>query len=119
MDKTDIEKIERIIKDREYSQKYLVEKQSKVYESFLEMARHAFTTKKLERKIKELIAVGIAIVINNEPMIERHIHHAIEFGSTLDEIMEAIEVGIEIGGGQATISARFAIKVIEYYQVKI
>jgi|GEM_PF-3657437 alkylhydroperoxidase/carboxymuconolactone decarboxylase family protein YurZ len=119
MDKRDIDKIEGIIKDRDYSQNYFVDNHSKVYESFLEMAKHTFTSNKLERKVKELIAVGIAIVAANEPMIERHIHHALEHGARYDEVLEAVEVGIETGGAQAAVAARFAIKVIEYYQVKI
>ncbi len=29
--------------------------------------------------------------------------------------IEALEVAIEMGGGPATISSRFALKVLEYY----
>ena len=32
--------------------------------------------------------------------------------------VEAIEVGIEMGGGPATVSSRFALKVLEYYGQK-
>ena len=33
--------------------------------------------------------------------------------ATLDEVLEAVEVGIEMGGGPATVSARFALEVME------
>jgi AhpD family alkylhydroperoxidase len=94
-------------------------KRSKAYNSFLELEKHAYITNKLDRRIKELIAIGISIVMNCESCIEWHIHQAIEFGSTFNELIEAIEVGIEMGGGPATVSTRFAIKVIEYYQNKM
>jgi len=119
MDKTDIEKIEKIIKDRVYSNNYLLAKHSKAYKSFLELEKHSFITDNLDRKFKELIALGISIVVNCESCIEWHIYQALEFGSTFNELIEAIEVAIEMGGGPAAASTRFAIKVIEYYQNKM
>jgi AhpD family alkylhydroperoxidase len=119
MDKIDLEKIDKIIKDREYANNYLISKKSKTYNSFLELEKNTFISNKLERKYKELIAIGISIVMNCESCIEWHIHQALELGSSFDEILESIEVGIEMGGGPATVSTRFAIKVIEYYQNKI
>jgi AhpD family alkylhydroperoxidase len=116
MDKIDLEKIDKIIKDREYANNYLISKKSKTYNSFLELEKNTFISNKLERKYKELIAIGISIVMNCESCIEWHIHQALELGSSFDEILESIEVGIEMGGGPATVSTRFAIKVIEYYQ---
>ncbi len=34
-------------------------------------------------------------------------------GATYDEVLEAVEVGIEMGGGPATVSARFALQVMQ------
>jgi hypothetical protein len=31
----------------------------------------------------------------------------------MQEVLEAVEVGIEMGGGPATVSARFALEVME------
>jgi alkylhydroperoxidase/carboxymuconolactone decarboxylase family protein YurZ len=42
-----------------------------------------------------------------------HIDQAAAYGATLQEILEAVEVGIEMGAGRATVSARFALDVIE------
>ena len=42
-----------------------------------------------------------------------HIEQAAEKGATEREIIEAIEVGIEMGGGPATAYARFALEVLE------
>jgi hypothetical protein len=34
-------------------------------------------------------------------------------GATMREVLEAVEVGIEMGGGPATVSARFALEVMD------
>jgi alkylhydroperoxidase/carboxymuconolactone decarboxylase family protein YurZ len=47
--------------------------------------------------------------------MEWHIKQAMDDGVTEDEIIEAIEVGIEMSGGPGTVSARFAMNVLEYY----
>ena len=42
-----------------------------------------------------------------------HIEPAAAAGATGAEVLEAVEVGIEMGGGPATVSARFALQVME------
>ncbi len=42
-----------------------------------------------------------------------HIEQAVAAGATFEEIFEAIEVAIEMGGGRATVSARFALEVMD------
>lgn len=86
---------------------------SKVYDAFLEMERAAFSDGSLPKKQKELIAVGISVVKNCESCMQWHIEQALSDGATFNEIFEAIEVGIEMGGGPATVSARFALEVME------
>jgi alkylhydroperoxidase/carboxymuconolactone decarboxylase family protein YurZ len=41
-----------------------------------------------------------------------HIEQAAHAGATMQEVLEAVEVGIEMGGGPATVSARFALDVM-------
>lgn len=115
MDQRDIEKIENIINDRKIANKYLMAKKSKVYEAFLSMEKAAYSAGVLEKQYKEFIAIGISIVIDCESCLEWHIRQALESGATHKQIIEAIEVGIEMGGGPATVSSRFALKVLEYY----
>ena len=80
------------------------------------MERKTFSTRNLEKKYKELIASGISIIVNCESCIEWHIKEALNSGASGEEIIEAIEIGIEMGGGPATVSSRFALKVLEYYR---
>jgi alkylhydroperoxidase/carboxymuconolactone decarboxylase family protein YurZ len=48
--------------------------------------------------------------------MEWHIKQALEDGVSEAEIIEAIEVAIEMSGGPGTVSARFAMNVLEYYK---
>ncbi|MFX1240994.1 MAG: carboxymuconolactone decarboxylase family protein [Promethearchaeota archaeon] len=111
----DRNKIEKIIKDRNESDKKLKEFNSKVYSAFLNMERQTYSDRILKKVYKELIAVGISIVLNCESCMEWHIKEALRSGASEGQVLEAIEVGIEMGGGPATVSSRFALKVLEYY----
>jgi AhpD family alkylhydroperoxidase len=118
MNKNDREKIEQIIKDRKGANEFFISKKSKPYLSFLELEKSTFTSNKISKTQKELIAVGISVVINCESCMEWHIKEALRSGASQDEVLEAVEVGIEMGGGPATVSSRFALKVLEYYKNK-
>ena len=91
----------------------LLSLKSKVYEAFLEMEKAAYADGALPRKSKELIAVGISVVTDCESCMQWHIEQSARSGASMREILEAVEVGIEMGGGRATVSARFALEVIE------
>jgi AhpD family alkylhydroperoxidase len=114
MDKTSSDKIERIISDRKTAHKFYAQN-SKVYRAFIDMEQKTYTDGRLSRMYKEMIAIGISIVINCESCLEWHINEAFKSGATKEQIIEAIEVGIEMGGGPATVSARFARQVLEHY----
>jgi AhpD family alkylhydroperoxidase len=114
MDTIGKEKIDQIIKLRKKANSYY-SKRSKVFRSFLEMEKAAFSGGALEKKYKELIAIGISVVINCESCMEWHIRQAIDNGASQDEILEAVGVGIEMSGGPGTVAARFAMSVLEYY----
>ncbi|MHC4154278.1 MAG: carboxymuconolactone decarboxylase family protein [Planctomycetota bacterium] len=106
-------KLEEISKRRKKAHEKLVSLKSKVYKSFLEMEKAAFADGALSRKMKELIAVGISVVIDCESCMQWHIEQAAKAGASMQEVLEAVEVGIEMGGGPATVSARFALEVME------
>ena len=91
----------------------LLELDSPVYNAFLRMEEAAFSDGALPKKEKELIAVGISVVINCESCMQWHIEQAARAGATMREVLEAVEVGIEMGGGPATVSARFALDVMD------
>ena len=102
-----------ISKRRKKAHEKLISLKSKVYEAFVEMEKAAFADGALPKKAKELIAVGISVVIDCESCMQWHIEQAAKAGASLQEVLEAVEVGIEMGGGPATVSARFALEVME------
>jgi AhpD family alkylhydroperoxidase len=106
-------RLEEISRKRKKAHEKLISLKSKTYEAFLEMEKAAFSEGVLPKKAKELIAVGISIVINCESCMQWHIEQAAKAGASQQEVLEAIEVGIEMGGGPATVSARFALEVME------
>jgi AhpD family alkylhydroperoxidase len=115
VDQQDREKIEKIIRDRKWAHEKLRDRGSGVYRAFLDMEKAAYGDAALEKKYKELIAIGISVAIDCESCLEWHIREALEAGAAKDQILETIDVGIEMGGGPATVSSRFALKVLDYY----
>ena len=108
-----MDKLKDLTQKRKQAHTRLLAMKSKVYKAFLEMEKAAFCDGALDKKEKELIAVGISVVINCESCMQWHIEQAVEAGAGEGEVLEAIEVGIEMGGGPATVSARFALDVME------
>ena len=108
-----MDKLEEISIRRKKAHARLLALKSKVYEGFLQMERAAFSDGALPKKQKELIAIGIAVVKDCESCMQWHIERGAAAGASFEEILEAIEVGIEMGGGPATVSARFALEVMD------
>ena len=108
-----MDKIEDIISKRKTAHQKLLSLNSKVYKIFLDLEKEAYSDGALPRKHKELIAVGISVVTDCESCMQWHIDQAARKGASKEEILEVIEIGIEMGGGPATVSARFALEVMD------
>ncbi|MFK3668112.1 MULTISPECIES: carboxymuconolactone decarboxylase family protein [Brucella/Ochrobactrum group] len=59
---------------------------------------------------RELIAVSIAVVKGCEDCILYHVDAAIQHGATEQELVEALEVAVEMGGGPAVMYAGKALE---------
>ncbi|KHF24123.1 carboxymuconolactone decarboxylase family protein [Solemya velum gill symbiont] len=105
--------LERLKQTRQWAHKKLTDKGSATYRAFVEMESAAFKDGALSKKNKELIAIGISVRIDCESCMQWHIEQAAEAGAAYDEVLEAVEIGIEMGGGPATVSARFALQVMD------
>ena len=108
-----MDKLQEIAKRRKAAHSRMLELDSKVYRAFLDMEQAAYADGALPKKTKELIAVGISVAGNCESCMQWHIEQAAKAGASMREILEAVEVAIEMGGGRATVSARFALDVME------
>jgi AhpD family alkylhydroperoxidase len=113
-----VDKLEEIALRRKKAHGRLMALGSKVYAGFLEMEKAAYSDGALPKKQKELIAVGISVVTDCESCMQWHIEQAVAAGATFEEVLEAVEVGMEMGGGRATVSARFALEVLDSTDLK-
>jgi AhpD family alkylhydroperoxidase len=107
-----MDKLHPLSQQRKRARARLLKLKSRAYEAFLEMERAAFRDGALSTKHKELIAIGVS-VIDCESCMQWHIEQAAKAGAAMQEVLEAVEVGMEMGGGPATVSARFALEVME------
>jgi AhpD family alkylhydroperoxidase len=110
---TDEEYLEALARTRQWAHQRLLDEGSETYRAFVAMERAAFAHGALDKKVKELIAIGISVRIDCESCMQWHIEQAARAGASYDEVREAVEVGIEMGGGPATVSARFALRVMD------
>ncbi len=108
-----MDKLTEITRNRKKAHGKWLSLNSKVYKAFMDMEAAAFADGELPKKVKEMIAVGVSVVINCESCMQWHIEQAVRAGATQKEIIEAVEVGIEMGGGPATVASRFALDVID------
>jgi len=106
-------KLEDMTRSRKQAHAKLLAAKSRVYQAFLEMERAAFADGALPRQQKELIAVGISVTTDCESCMQWHIEQAAAAGASEREVLEAVEVGIEMAGGPGTVSARFALEVMD------
>lgn len=117
MKNTDEQKIKDIIFTRKKAHSFYL-KNSEVYQSFSQMEQLTYKDGAISKMNKELIAIGCSILLDCESCLEWHIKEALNDGATNQQIIEAIEVGIEMACGRATISARFAMNVLDYLKDK-
>ena len=59
---------------------------------------------------RELIAISIAVVKDCEDCILYHVDAAIRYGAGEQELIEALEVAVEMGGGPAVMYAGKALE---------
>ena len=98
---------------RDAAHEKLLALKSRVYRAFMEIVKTAFSDGAHPGNNKILKAQGISVVVDCESCMQWHIEQAAKAGASMKEVLEAVEVGIEMGGGPATVSARFALEVME------
>ncbi len=103
-----MKKLDEMSKRRNDSHTKLLSLKSLVYEKFLEMEKAAYSDGELPKKVKELIAVGISVVIDCESCMQWHIEQAAQAGASHREVLEAVEVGI--GNGRRTCNCLYSVR---------
>jgi len=88
------------------------------FKEFGELDDKTYSAGAIDKKHKELMGLAISVVSRCNECISYHIEGCINVGASIDEIMEAIKIGV-IGGGSITYpNARFAMKVLEEFTSK-
>lgn len=82
---------------------------------FARLNRQAVADGALSTKIKELVALAIAISVRCDGCISYHVHDALRAGATRQEIVEAIGVAILMGGGPAMIYGAEALEAVDQF----
>jgi AhpD family alkylhydroperoxidase len=85
---------------------------------FARLHRKSIGDGALSRKIKEMMALAISIVVGCEGCIAYHVHDAVEAGATRAELLEAVSVGLMMGGGPGSIYATHALEAIDQFLPK-
>lgn len=70
----------------------------------------------LSAKVKELIALGIAVTVRCDGCISYHVHDALKAGANRQEIAETIGVAILMGGGPSVVYGCEALEALEQFE---
>jgi AhpD family alkylhydroperoxidase len=70
----------------------------------------------LDSRVKELVALGIAISVRCDGCIAYHVHDALAAGASPEEIEETIGVAILMGGGPSLMYGAEALEALEQFQ---
>jgi AhpD family alkylhydroperoxidase len=85
---------------------------------FMQLHKAGSTDGALSAKIKELIALGIAISVHCDGCIAFHVHDAIKAGATHGEIAEAIGVAILMGGNPSVVYGSQAFQAFKEFEAE-
>jgi AhpD family alkylhydroperoxidase len=83
---------------------------------FARLHASSVTDGELESKVKELMALAIAIAIRCEDCIAYHVHDALAAGASRKEIAETIGVAVMMGGGPAAVYGAQALEAVGQFE---
>lgn len=87
-----------------------------VMKAFSGIAQAATTSKALDTKTKELIALGIAVAVRCDDCIAFHAKAAAEHGATRDEVGETLGMAIYMGAGPSVMYASHALEAFTQFE---
>ncbi|MFD2673667.1 carboxymuconolactone decarboxylase family protein [Marinicrinis sediminis] len=73
----------------------------KMVESYHHFTAECFREGALSASEKQLIALGISLINNNEVCTYYHVEEALQHGATQEQVLEAAAVAAALGGGHA------------------
>ena len=87
-----------------------------VMKAFSGIAQAALSSKALDGKTKELIALGISVAVRCDDCIAFHVKAAIDQGATREEISAALGMAIYMGARPSAMYASHAFKAFSQFE---
>ncbi len=84
--------------------------------AYRKLHKQATATGALGRKVKELVALGIALNVNCDGCVAYHVRDSLRAGATREEILETIGVAVMMGGGPAVVYGCQALEALDQFQ---
>lgn len=81
--------------------------------AFAGLVKAASADGAIDHKTKELIALAIAVSLRCEGCLLFHIRALTKLGCSRDELVDALGVAIEMGGGPAKVYAAHALAIFD------
>ncbi|WP_164218225.1 carboxymuconolactone decarboxylase family protein [Virgibacillus sp. YIM 98842] len=107
------------IMDYKQGSSRLSKKLPKVMQGFFDFTEACFEEGTLDKKQKQLTALGISIYAQDEYCIMYHAKGAVEHGALEEELMEVIAISSALGGGAAlSQGATLALDTFHHYNQK-
>jgi AhpD family alkylhydroperoxidase len=83
---------------------------------FAQLHKAAVADGAISTKVKELIALAIAITVRCDGCIAYHIHDALKAGASRVEIAETVGVAVMMGGGPSVVYGCQALEALEEFE---
>lgn len=83
--------------------------------AFRELGAATYADGALARKTKELIALAISVSARCDGCIAFHSHSALKAGATREEVVEAIGVALQMGGGPSMVYGAEALRAFDEF----
>ncbi|HLR29116.1 MAG TPA: carboxymuconolactone decarboxylase family protein [Paenalcaligenes sp.] len=87
--------------------------QPKVMNAFNQLAQVASADGVLDKKTKEMMALGIAVAIRCDDCIAVHVQSLVRMGMTREELEEVLATAVYMGGGPSLMYSTHALQAFD------
>ncbi|MCP4229860.1 MAG: carboxymuconolactone decarboxylase family protein [bacterium] len=108
--------IEEFHKRRERGNEAILATKDKVLTRFFNLDWNAYRDGALDARTKEMLGLVASLVLRCDDCITYHLDKLIEAGVTMPELVEAIDVGLVVGGSITIPHIRRIFERLEEYQ---
>ena len=84
--------------------------------SFLRLHKATMSDGALSMKVKELVALAIAVTVRCDGCVAFHVNDALKAGASRREILETIGVAIMMGGGPSVVYGTEALQALDQFE---